>query len=99
MCNLSEGVEQRGIEIGLQRGRSEGIDIGIQQGRSEGIDIGIQKGLAQGLTQGLTLGEINGRIADIKSLQTTLGITFVEAMELLRIPKDQQSAYLEKGES
>ena len=63
MCNLSEGVEQRGIEIGLQRGkalgRSEGIDIGIQQGRSEGIDIGIQQGRSEGIDIGIQRGLVN----------------------------------------
>ena len=32
MCNLSEGIEQRGIEKGIQQGMKEGIQQGIRTG-------------------------------------------------------------------
>ena len=41
MCNLSQGVEQRGIEKGLARGR--------QEGRQEGLMQAAQKFLAAGI--------------------------------------------------
>ena len=35
MCNLSDGVEQKGIEKGLQRGVERGIQLGLQQEKLE----------------------------------------------------------------
>ena len=32
MCNLSQGIEQKGIEKGIQQGIQQGIEKGIQQG-------------------------------------------------------------------
>lgn len=37
MCNLSKGVEDRGIAKGMELGRSEGIAEGITQGITQGI--------------------------------------------------------------
>ena len=37
MCNLSEGIEQRGIEKGIQQGIKEGIQQGIEQGTRQGV--------------------------------------------------------------
>ena len=37
MCNLSKGVEEKGIEKGRQEGRREGRQKGRQEGRQEGI--------------------------------------------------------------
>ena len=36
MCNLSEGVEERGIEKGMQKGLEEGMQKGMQKGLAEG---------------------------------------------------------------
>ncbi len=36
MCNLSDGIEQKGIEIGEKRGK--------KQGKAEGIKIGKKRG-------------------------------------------------------
>ncbi len=36
MCNLSEGVERKGIEKGIQQGIQQGIQRGIQQGKIYG---------------------------------------------------------------
>ena len=35
MCNLSEGIEQKGIEKGLEEGRKEGREEGRKQGRDD----------------------------------------------------------------
>ena len=47
MCNLSEGIEQRGIEKGIQQGIKEGIQQGIQQGIEQGIEQGTRQGVRQ----------------------------------------------------
>ena len=36
MCNLSDGVEARGIAKGIERGRAEGLAEGRVEGRAEG---------------------------------------------------------------
>ena len=41
MCNLSEGILERGIEQGMQ----QGIEQGIEQGMQQGIEQGMQRGL------------------------------------------------------
>lgn len=48
MCNLSEGIEERAMEAGIEQGKTEGIAIGKQQGKAEGIAIGKQQGKAEG---------------------------------------------------
>lgn len=35
MCNLSEGIEERGIMKGLKQGLQQGIEQGISQGKAE----------------------------------------------------------------
>lgn len=42
MCNLSQGIKEDGIAIGLEKGRREGI----AEGREEGITIGEAKAAA-----------------------------------------------------
>ena len=37
MCNLSKGIEERGIEKGIEKGRQEGIEKGRQEERQRGI--------------------------------------------------------------
>lgn len=32
MCNLSEGIERKGIEKGIEQGIKQGIEQGIEQG-------------------------------------------------------------------
>ncbi len=41
MCNLSKGVEEKGIQKGIKKGRQEGRQEGIQEGRQEGRREGI----------------------------------------------------------
>ncbi|MGN0299523.1 MAG: hypothetical protein ACI4C1_10155, partial [Lachnospiraceae bacterium] len=44
MCNLSDEIEERGI----QKGKAEGITQGIAQGMAQGIAQGMAQGMAQG---------------------------------------------------
>ncbi len=69
MCNLSEGILERGIEQGMQ----QGIEQGIEQGMQQGIEQGMQQGIEQGMQRGLDLmnalyGKLieDNRIEDIK---------------------------------
>ena len=36
MCNLSEGIFEKGIQAGIMRGRAEGMEAGIAKGREAG---------------------------------------------------------------
>ena len=42
MCNLSEGIYDRGLQKGLSQGREEGFADGISQGISQGKLYGIK---------------------------------------------------------
>ena len=61
MCNLSEGIFERGIEQGILQGREQGIlqgrEQGILQGREQGILQGREQGILQGREQGILQGE------------------------------------------
>ena len=37
MCNLSKGIEDRGIEKGIEQGIEKGIEQGIEKGIEKGI--------------------------------------------------------------
>ena len=62
MCNLSKGVEERGIAIGLERGLERGIEI-------------------------TTLNAI-------QNLMETLKLTAEQAMEALKVPKEEKAKYV-----
>ncbi len=62
MCNLSKGVEERGIA----------------------------RGLAQGLERGLETGTLNA----IRNLMETLKLTAEQAMEALKVPKEEKAKYV-----
>lgn len=69
MCNLSEGILERGIEIGEKRGRQQGIEIGLQTAARQTISMGIEFGLTE---------------EDIITrLQQSLSITLEKAKEYL----------------
>ena len=42
MCNLSQGVEARGIEKGMAKGIEKGMAKGIEKGMAKGIEKGLQ---------------------------------------------------------
>ena len=37
MCNLSQGVEERGIAKGLAKGLEQGLEQGLEKGKQEGL--------------------------------------------------------------
>ena len=40
MCNLSQGILERGIEEGMERGLRQGVEQGLQQGVEQGLQQG-----------------------------------------------------------
>ena len=56
MCNLSDYVEEQGIQKGIQQGIQQGLAIGREEGLQQGLKTGIQQGLQKGLQQGLQEG-------------------------------------------
>lgn len=65
MCNLSKGVEERGIAIGLERG------------------------MERGLERGLEAATLNA----IRNLMETLKLAAEQAMEALKVPKEEKVKY------
>ena len=51
MCNLSEGIEERGIEKGIAKGMEKGIAKGIAKGMAKGIAKGEAHGKAAGIAE------------------------------------------------
>ena len=68
MCNLSKGVEEKGIQKGIKKG--------------------IQKGIEQGIEKGILL--------SIRNLMETMGWSVEQAMEVLKIPEEEKSKYLDE---
>ena len=58
MCNLSEGIFEKGIQAGIVRGHAEGMETGIVRGRAEGMEAGIAKGRAEGMEAGEAIGRM-----------------------------------------
>lgn len=76
--------------------RKEGIEQGIEQGIAQGIEQGIQQGIQQGIEQGIEQGAEQARIDSIRNLMDSLKMTAQQAMEVLKIPASEQSAYAAK---
>ena len=60
MCNLSQGILERGIEEGMERGLQQGVERGLRQG--------LERGLRQGVEQGLQQGERNAKRRTARNL-------------------------------
>ena len=65
MCNLSKGVEEKGIAIGLEQGLERGIEHGLE----------------------------TGTLNAIRNLMETLKLTEEQAMEVLKVPKEEKVKY------
>lgn len=85
MCNLSEGIYQRGREEGILQGREQGI----LQGREEGILQGKKQGILQGKEEGLLL-------AAKKMIEN--GTSYEEVSKILGIPQQNIEDYM-KGKA
>ena len=81
MCNLSDGVEARGIAKGIERGRAEGRAEGRVEGRAEGR------------VEGRAEGAMEATFAALKNLMGTLGLPLEQAMAVLKIPESDRQRY------
>ncbi|MCQ2491710.1 MAG: hypothetical protein MJ087_01550 [Lachnospiraceae bacterium] len=65
MCNLGEGIFERGVETGIQKG--------IEQGRVQGVQQGIEQGRELGIIESIKRLLLNGMLEDqiIQFLQVT----------------------------
>lgn len=79
MCNLSKGVEEKGMAKGLAKGMMEGM----------------AKGMTEGMAKGMTEGMTNGILASIKNLVKNMGISVEQAMTVLEIPEAERQNYRE----
>ena len=81
MCNLSEGIFEKGIQAGIVRGHAEGMETGIVRGRAEGMEAGIAKGRSEGRTEGMAAGEAIGRVKALFDLVRNGTLTISMAAE------------------
>jgi flagellar biosynthesis/type III secretory pathway protein FliH len=106
MCNLSKGVEEKGIQKGfqmgmqqgLQQGVQQGIQQGFQQGIQQGIQQGVQQGMQQGVQQGMQQGSEKATISFIKSIMDTMNLSILQAMDALKIPEADRQKYIDELE-
>ncbi len=77
MCNLSQAVEERGIE--------KGILIGEKLGEKRGISIGEKRGISIGEKRGISIGEKRGKIIGL----LMAGLDIDKIMELTSFSKDE----------
>lgn len=80
MCNLSQGILEKGIERGIERG----IEQGIEQG--------IEKGIVQGEERGI----LRNQVASVCALMETVGISSEQAMDMLKIAERERPGIRER---
>lgn len=78
MCNLSDGVERKGIIKGLR----EGHESGLREGRESGLREGRESGLLEATCTAL------------RNLMESMGIALEQAMEILKIPEKDRRKYI-----
>ena len=86
MCNLSQGIVERGIAQGMERGIAQGMEKGIAQG--------MEKGIAQGMAQGMEKGAFSATLASLRRLIANAGMSAEQAMNVLEIPAAERPRYL-----
>ena len=90
MCNLSEGIWERGLNEGREQGRQEGRE----QGRQEGREQGRQEGREQGRQEGIRIGEDRGEVKNLIKLVERNIITKEQAYEVTTLtPKEFDEQY------
>ena len=68
MCNLSEGIEERGIMKGRAEGRAEGKAEGREEGRTEHLKQQVQKKLVKGKSVEVIADELEERVSAIENV-------------------------------
>ena len=99
MCNLSRGVEARGIKKGRREGLAEGLSRGrregLREGRSEGLREGRSEGLREGRSEGRNEGRREGLLDSLRNLMNNLHLNAADAMNALGIPAEEQQQYID----
>ena len=94
MCNLSQGIVERGIAQGMERGIAQGMERGMAQGIEKGIAQGMEKGIAQGMAQGMEKGAFSATLDSLRRLIANAGMSAEQAMNVLEIPAAERPRYL-----
>ncbi len=95
MCNLGEGIWERGIAQGIEQGIAQGKAEGIAEGKAEGKAEGIAEGIAQGKAEGIVEGKAEG-IASIIYAMYDKGMSVEQISEVTGINfKEVESALLQ----
>ena len=79
MCNLSKGIEEKGIAIGEERG----------------IRLGEERGIRLGEERGIRLGEEQGILSSIRKLMSNLKMNLEQALDTLEISEEEKPKYRE----
>ena len=77
MCNLSQGL--------VEKGMAEGLEKGLEQGLEKGLEQGLEKGLEQGAFQAM--------LSSVKNLMANVGMSAAQAMDVLEIPAAERDRY------
>ncbi len=95
MCNLSSGIEEKGIEKGIKIGTELGREEGRKEGREEGRKEGKEEGREEGREEGIKISTLQS----ITNLMESLNFTAEQAMEALKLSfleKEKYSALLKQ---
>ena len=79
MCNLSKGIEEKGIALGEERG----------------IRLGEERGIRLGEERGIRLGEEQGILSSIRKLMSNLKMNLEQALDTLEISEEEKPKYRE----
>ena len=82
MCNLSQGIVEKGIAQGMERGIAQGMERGMAQG--------MEKGMAQGMEKGA----FSATLDSLRRLIANAGMSAEQAMNVLEIPTAERPRYL-----
>ena len=86
MCNLSDLIEEKGIEKGMQKGLEKGLEKGIEKGMQKGIEKGMQKGIEKGMTEAIVM--------SLQNLMETMGLSLEKACQALKVPVEEYEKIL-----
>ena len=81
-------------QIARAEGKREGLKEGKKEGMEVGMELGERKGKIEGKKEGKKEGKLETLLANIRSLNKTLGLTYEEAMKALRVPKAKREELL-----
>ena len=87
MCNLSEGVLERGIDIGKKRG----IEIGEKRGEKRGK----RKGIAIGKKRGINIGEQREKVRYISNMYQ-IGFSIEDIAKVSQMSREDVMKIIEK---